>query len=346
MACIALTKESVVAVGFKKQADIDTVQAVADLFRLKWDSPLPVPAFNREDDGDDNTGTQNDYPTETFPLDRIIQNQLTGYLSAEKMAWAGGFNLGTRVSLTGAGPYQYTFVPMVRASAGCELPLFSLLHQIRGGAGSLPDDKYRSNAVVGFNVAIRSGPGRANSQITVDMLGIGVRDPDSDSGDTMPAATSEVLLPSASLALSVHGTDLVAARRIQSVDWGHQSPIETERMIFPGAGIDGNGYAYGGRMEFSKRQGNLSFVADFDESSTELATLRNGSTGTVVISQTNGTSGYTVTFHLVEFVSVTPTPSGRYLSLNVVCKPLWHASNGLMTLVVDTAVNNILTASV
>src|SRR5690606_29877599 len=111
-----------------------------------------------------------------FPVSRIINGQLGGFMSAEKMAILGGFCLGKRVSKTGDGPYQYTFTPMVRATDGCEAPLFSMLHQIRGG--TIAADLSRSNAVAGFTVTISSGAGRAASQITADIAGIGVRDPD------------------------------------------------------------------------------------------------------------------------------------------------------------------------
>src|SRR5690606_31278928 len=116
--------------------------------------------------------------------------------------------------------------PMDRAVDGCELPYFSALCQTREGAGSLHDDMWRGMAINGVELTINSGPGRDSSQIAIDMLGIGVRDPDTDSGETMPAATSEAFLKSASLSMSSLSVDLVAAKRIKSIVLSYQNNVD------------------------------------------------------------------------------------------------------------------------
>ena len=63
-------------------------------------------------------------------------------------------------------------------------------------------------AVESFQISVGSGPGRANSKISVELVGSG-KVIDSATGITMPAATTEKLLPSASLTLSINGVDYV-----------------------------------------------------------------------------------------------------------------------------------------
>ena len=59
---------------------------------------------------------------------------------------------------------------------------------------------------------------------------------------------------------------------------------------------------FAGRLECGNRQGSLKFVARFASGSTELASLKNQTTGTaVIVLQYDANNKLTVTFHKVSF---------------------------------------------
>ncbi|MBZ5625935.1 MAG: hypothetical protein LAQ69_45690, partial [Acidobacteriia bacterium] len=131
---------------------------------------------------------------------------LEKYLSAEMAAWAMCFGLGKVVKSGSASNWTYTCTPLIPANGDAtELPYFSFVEQIRPGAGSVIDRLLPGCAVEGWTITVGSGPGRANSKITVEFHGSGkLTEP---SAITMPAATVEKLLPSASLTLTINGVD-------------------------------------------------------------------------------------------------------------------------------------------
>ena len=141
-------------------------------------------------------------------------------------------------------------------------------------------------AVEAWPISIGSGPGRANSKITVEFAGSG-KVIDSATGITMPAATVEKLLPSASLTLTINGVDYVTNKNIVSLETSWKNNIRMDAGFFPGSGFqtpgDGTTGAIRGRLEFGNRAGTLKFVARFDSTSTELTKLKAQTTGTAVI---------------------------------------------------------------
>ena len=91
---------------------------------------------------------------------------------------------------------------------------------------------------------------------------------------TMPAATVEKLLPSASLTLTINGVDYVTSKNIVSLETRWKNNIRMDAGFFPGSGFqtagDATTGAIRGRLEFGNRAGALKFVARFDHNSTEL----------------------------------------------------------------------------
>src|SRR3974377_769258 len=133
-----------------------------------------------------------------------------------------------------------------------------------------------------------SGPGRANSKISVQFAGSGkMTEP---SAITMPAATAEKLLPSASLTLTINGVDYVTNKNIVSLETSWKNNIRMDQGFYPGSGFQSAGDppsgAIRGRMEFGNRQGSLKFTARFDNASTELTKLKAQTTSTAVITLT------------------------------------------------------------
>ena len=149
-----------------------------------------------------------------------------------------------------------------------------------------------------WTITVGSGPGRANSKITVEFAGSGKYvEP---SGIAMPAATLEKLLPSASLTLSVNGVDYVTNKNIVSLETSWKNNIRLDSGFFPGSGFqtpgDATTGAIRGRLEFGNRAGALKFTARFDSTSTEYAKLK---------AQTSGTAMITLTFDANNSLQIT-----------------------------------------
>ena len=130
-------------------------------------------------------------------------------------------------------------------------------------------------AVEGWTISIGSGPGRANSKITVEFQGCGkLTEP---SAIIMPAATVEKLLPSASLTPTINGVDYVTSKNIVSLETSWKNNIRMDAGFYPGSGFQTSGDAttgaIRGRLEFGNRAGALKFVARFDHNSTELTQI-------------------------------------------------------------------------
>jgi hypothetical protein len=141
-------------------------------------------------------------------------------------------------------------------------------------------------AVESFQISVGSGPGRANSKITVELVGFG-KVIDAATGITMPSATAEKLLPSASLTLAINGVDYVTNKNVVSLETGWKNNIRTDAGFYPGSGFqtagDGSTGAIRGRLEFGNRASNLKFVARFMNGSDEDTKLKAQTSGTAVI---------------------------------------------------------------
>jgi hypothetical protein len=198
--------------------------------------------------------------------------------------------------------------------------------------------------VEGWTISIGSGPGRANSKITVEFVGSGKYvEP---SGITMPAATVEKLLPSASLALTINGVNYVSNKNIVSLETSWRNNVRLDGGFYPGSGFQtpGNGAsgAIRGRMEFGNRQGTLRFVARFENGSTELTKLRQQTAGSAVISLTYDTNNsLQITWPKVTFATAEVGETDGIVTVSVDCVPMWDDTNGIISAVAKCNVDEI-----
>src|SRR5579885_2585290 len=322
-------QEVLICFGKQKQTDIATANTGADMWRFgKLNAALANPKLNTENDAEE-FGKGHEFPTQSFQTSWDVSGTLEKYLSAEIAAWAMAFGLG-KVVKSGATPnFTYTCTPLMPANGdAAELPYFSFVEQIRPGAGVVLDRMAVGCVVEGWTITIGSGPGRANSKITIEFAGSGkVIEP---SMIAMPAATLEKLLPSASLALSIDGIDYVSNKNIVSLETGWKNNLRMDAGFYPGSGFqtagDATSGAIRGRLEFGNRQGTLRFTARFESGSTELTKLKNQTTGTAVISLTyDANNSLEITWHKVSFE----------------CLPMFDATNGIVSAVAKCGVDSI-----
>jgi hypothetical protein len=338
-------QEVLVCFGKKKQADIATAQVAADMWRFsKLNAALANPKLATENDAEE-YGKGHEFPTATYKTAWDVGATLEKYLSAEIGSWAVCFALG-KVVKSGAVNFVYTCTPLMPAAGdAAELPYLSYVEQIRPGAGVVLDRQAVGLAVEGFQITVGSGPGRANSKISVELVGSG-KVIDSATGITMPAATAEKLLPSASLTLSINGMDYVTNKNIVSLETGWKNNIRMDAGFFPGSGFqtagDGSTGAIRGRLEFGNRVGNLKFVARFMNGSDEYTKLKAQTTGTAVVTLAFDTNNsLQLTWQQVTYSVVEIAETDQILTVAVECLPMYHVTNGILTAVGKCAVDNI-----
>jgi len=338
-------QEVLICFGKKKQTDIATAQAAADMWRFsKLNAALINPKLATENDAEE-YGKGHEFPTATYKTAWDVGTTLEKYLSAEIGAWAVAFGLG-KVVKSGSGPYVYTCTPLMpSAGDAAELPYLSYVEQIRPGAGVVLDRQGVGMAVESWQISVGSGPGRANSKISVELVGSG-KVIDSATGITMPAATTEKLLPSASLTLSINGVDYVTNKNIVSLETGWKNNIRMDAGFFPGSGFqtagDGSTGAIRGRLEFGNRAGNLKFVARFMNGSDEYTKLKAQTSGMAVVTLAYDTSNsLQLTWQKITYSVVEIAETDQILTVAVECLPMYDSANGILTAVGKCAVDGI-----
>lgn len=337
------TQELLIGFGKAKQPDIATANVVGGIWQLKkLNAALANPKLNTENDAEE-FGKGHEYITEVFKTSWDVGGTIEKYLSAEIAAWAMAFGLG-KVVKSGTNPnFTYTCTPPNPSNGDpVELPFFSFIEQIRPGAGVVLDRMAVGCAVESWQISVASGPGRANSKITIEFVGSGkLTEP---SGIALPSAIVEKLLASASLALTINGTNYVTNKNIISLEFGGKNNIRMDDGFYPGSGFqtpaDSTSGAIRGRMEYGNRQFNLKFVARFVNGSDELTKLKAQTSGTAVITLTyDANNSLEVTFAKVSFSMAEVVDTDGRVTISVECAPMYQA--GIVSAVAKCGVDGI-----
>lgn len=331
--------EMLIGFGKCKQTDLATANTLTGIWRLgKLNRTFSGPKLNTEDDAAE-LGKGHEWATAVYKTSWDVGGQIEKYMSAEFAAWCMVFGLGKCVH-TGVHPANvYTCTPLDPVADGLSLPSFSYIEQVRPGASDVLDRMAVGCVVDGWNLSLASGPGRASSKISADFVGTGkFTEP---SGITLPAATSEILLPASSVAATINGVDYVTQKNFVSLEASWKNNIRMDDGFYPGSGTQSGG-AIRGRMEIGDRECGLSFTARFEDGSTELTKLVAQTTGTAVISITyDSAQSLQLTYQKVAFSVVELGESNGIVTVQVTCKPLYHSTNGLLTAVAKCAVDSI-----
>ena len=344
---MANIREMLIGWGKCKQADIATANTLSGLWRLnKLNASLNSPKLNTEDDAPE-LGKGHEFATTVYKTSWDFGEQIEKYLSAEFAAWVMAFSLG-HVVKTGTTPnWIYTCTPLDPTTEGRELSYFSYLQQVRPGAGVILDRIMSGCAIEGWTLTLSKGPGRAASKMTVDIVGSGKYV--SPSTITLPAATVEKLLASASLACTINGTDYVTAKTIESLTISWKNNINLEDGFYPGSGFQTGGTATSGairgRMEVGDRVLSLDFVARLEHASDEETKLLAQTENTAVLSLSYDTNNsLALTFQRIQYAAVQPADQSGTIVVQVNTRPLWHTTNHLITAVAKCNVDGIAQA--
>ena len=340
-------RETLIGFSFARQSGIATPNTAAGMWRLnKINTSFGGPKLNTENDKDE-LGKGDEFIHNVYKTSWDVQGALEKYLSSDWAAWVMAFGLGHVVKSGTTPNWVYTCTPLDPITEGLELPYFSFVEQMRPGAGVVLDRMAIGCAVSDWTLTVGSGPGRANSKLVANYAGSGKHL--SPSAITLPAATVEKLLPSASLLCTINGVDYVTNKNIVSLEATWKNNLRLDAGFFPGSGFQEDGDATSGavrgRLEVGDREPGLTFTARFEHDSPELASLEALTEGTAVISLTYDTNNdLTLTFHRLTFSAVELGETDGIVTVQVTCAPMKHSANGLLTAVAKCGTDGIAQA--
>jgi hypothetical protein len=326
-------REMLIGFGKSKQSNLATANAVGGIWQLsKLNANFASPRLNTENNAAE-LGKGHEFASAVYKTSWDFSGQLEKYTSAEFAAWVMAFSLG-HLHKSGTTPnWVYTCTPLDKVADGEELSCFSYIEQVRPGAGVVLDWMAAGCVVEGWNLAIQSGPGRASSKLTADIVGSGQKT--EPSTITIPAITAEKLLPASSVTATINGVDYVTAKNLVSIEAGWKNNHRLDDGFYPGSGTQDGG-AIRGRMEVGDREASLSFTARFAHDSTERTKL--------YALTDDANNDLTLTFQRVIFSAVELGDSNGIITVKVTCQPLWHTSNGLLTAVAKCNIDGIAEA--
>jgi hypothetical protein len=277
--CPANVQETLVAFGYKPQADVPTINALSDMWSLTKVNPAlstvnPVNETNALD-----IGKGDEFATQVFPSYQDASVTLEKYVSSEIMAWLFCFTTGKATKTIAGTGFTYAAVPNDPSVDCINLPCFTWDEIIRPEPNSVVDRALIGCVVGDWTLTMQSGPGRANCRVAIAMPGSGrVQVP----GLTpLPAVTLEHFLNAAGASITINGIDYVLSESFISLTFRWNNNVRLDTGLYPGSGTE-NGYAVRGRMEYGVREFGLSFVARAQKGSTEYNNLINGVEGPAV----------------------------------------------------------------
>lgn len=323
--------------AFSKTAQTAIDVASNDLIRCNTISDDIADVHLMVEDDAKEIGKGHGFAEQTFKTAWKVSKKFQFYLTAEVFGVFGAFAMGTGTSGT------FTPVDPVTNPNEIELPWMTILEGIRkSGTSPVLNRALLACVVDKFKITLAKGAGRNNAKLEVDMIGSGKHD--DASALVMPSKTPVHLLPAASLTCVINGTDYVSAKTFESLDF--QWDNNAREGFFPGSGFQVDGDPTSGqvmgRMEFGDRVLSSSFVARYQNGSTELAKLDAQTTGTYALGL-NGGSGYSggVSFGQCRFNSSKLDNTNGMVTVKTDISALYDESTGMAGLVTLTAQHSL-----
>lgn len=332
---MARTQEQVIAFGKVAQADISTANLLGGIWRmLKLNASLATPRRIVESDAEE-LGKGHEFATALYKSHvESTGHTIEGYMSSEMAAWLWAFGLGTVVE---SPANTYTITPLDPVTDGEELPYFSFLETIRQGASDILDHMLVGCALRSFRITINNSPGRSSSKFVATFDHSGKET--TPSGIVIPAATAVNLLPAYSAAITIIGVDYVTLKTIIDLEMGWENNFRPG--WYPGSGQD-TGFQIQGRFEVGNRAPSFRFKARFIDGSAEITKVLALTTGTAVINLTlDASNSMIVTWQKMGFESAIVEDADGVVAVEVTGRPLFHSTNGLVSVVVKTPIAGI-----
>jgi hypothetical protein len=342
-------QETRLCLGFHKQSALHTALAAADCWTLSKTNPALFAVNVGSENNGPWIGKNDEFPTANYLTNWDVSGPIEGYLGSEWLALLGAFGFG-KVSKAAAGTgFTYTCTPLDPVADGIEMPSLTVVEAIRQGASSVLDRALVGVCCEEFAIQLNSGPGLQNARFTSQWVGCGkVVEP---STIVVPAESAQHLLRGGSAAIAILANDYVTAKTFANLEFRWKNNLRQDTGFYPGSG-SANGAQIRGRMEHGVRECSLSFSVRFAHGSTELSDFLAQTEGTAVISLTGEDlisvgiyHAMTLTLHRATIRSAVVGDTDGIVTVAVELLPMTHSVNGLVTLAVTCAKDEILTAA-
>jgi hypothetical protein len=340
-------RELAMAIGYKKQAALQTALVAADCWRLHQNNrsigqPNPVTESDKDDVG---RGTP--FATSLFKshLDPGIPWEY--FLTSENAAMLGVFGIGLTTKADAGDGYKYTCE--ASASFDVDMPATTIVQAMRQGASDIFDFGLIGCCLEEFSISLNSGPGRQNAQMRSSWIGCGKYA--SPSTIELPAMEAEHSLNAGGLTTcTVLGTNYLSNKGFVSAEFMWKNNIRADYGYFPGSGTQ-DGFQLRNRMRRGDPMCSLRLVVEAVDGGGELAAATALTEGTASI-VVPGALISTGVYHKLEisiergvFRAVQLADNDGIPVYQIDVELLEHSANGLMTYEVTTATDDIGTAA-
>lgn len=342
---VALLQEVRFAISFKQQPDLTTALGATDMWSLRQTNTDLIQAtpINEDDANDLGKGV---YVTETFPSHIESGGPWNGRLTSEAFAQIANFGIGKSTKATAGSGFSYTMNEPVFATDGINLPLATVVEQIRTSTDAITDKLQIGMACEEFGIELKLGPGRDNALFTSQWLGTGGFT--KPSGVTIPDLTTEHgLNAGTTTVLTLIGFDYLANKRFANCTFKWKNNIRDNSSYFPGSGSQ-SGYQLRGRIRRGVPAITLTAQVECDSGSNEEDLLLAQTSGTGQI-QMHGASlgggvfhGLDITFHKMTVKTSKIADLDGIASYNLEYFIEQHPTDGVLTIVATTGQDSIL----
>jgi hypothetical protein len=288
--CPANIRETQIAFGFVPQDDLETANAIGDIWSVtKTNATLSVVDLSTEDDSAD-IGKGDEFPTQNFPTSASTAVAIEKYCTSEFMAWLFCFALGKATVTTAAAGFRYDATPQDPATDCINMKPFTYAELIRPEPDSVIDRALIGMVVNDFTISMESGPGRNNCRVSVNCLGTGRVESPSTLVPIPPVTVEHLLNANGTAVLTINGIDYILGGSFISLTFNWNNNTRTDSGYYPGSG-EQNGFGVRGRMEFNTRTIALTFTARAQKGSVEFNNLLNQVEGPTTITVKGGALG-------------------------------------------------------
>jgi hypothetical protein len=338
---VALIQEVRFAVGFKQQTDLKTPVSVASMFSLRQTNTdfIQAQPINEDDTTDLGKGV---YATQTFPSHINSQGNWNGRLTSEAAAMISCFGIGLATSAPAGTGFKYTMTEPIFASTGLDLPVTTMLLQIRSGAAAITDKLLVGMACEEFGFEFRVGPGRDNALFTSAWIGTGSYT--KPSAYVMPTVCQEHSINAGGItALTFDGFDYLANLRFVNARFNWKNNLRDNSSYFPGSGNQ-NGYQLRGRMRRAAPTITLTCQVECDSGSSEEDLLLNQTAGSGILTAQSGTPDNEISlqFHKIVPRATAIADADGIASYNVDFLVMQDPTLGVMQIDATCSQDNIL----
>lgn len=345
-----LTQNMKTAIGFNKQAALQTALSAGSLVRLAHTSGnFAFPKFISDNNRDD-FGKGTPFATNTFPNRIDFDWQFDARLTSLNAAIICGFGLGTVVKTAAGSGFQYVCTPIDAQVADPDMPSTSLCQQLDEGGGHAIDVLNAGCCVEQFTVSLKNGTGRDTSLISAQFVGSGKHA--KPSGITIPApATEHELNLGTATTLSVRSVNYISNKLFVDSDITYKNNIQQDLGFFPGCGSQ-NGFAIRGRMLRGMPDLTFQMTVFINKDSTELTDYMAQTEGAISIVQEGDVIGSGPEKHKIQFdvprmkfLSYDPVSVGMYTAVKTQCEILQPVSGSPFTATIITDHDGIMQAA-